>query len=282
MIATINWTGFATNPWVGFIGSALGVAGIILSIIFYLRSRRVRRPTYLKESVRWYDGQKVPHTELQMTFRGRPVRRFTITHLAFWNAGNETFRASDFAPSSPLRLRVPDSVEVFDIRITGTTAPEIGASLEGPSSFPANTQKELPVRFHYMDPNDGFCLQLIHDGESGRGVEFIGKLPGVSEFCLHRRFDVTRSSRLEKRLTSAMFSSTGLGYRWIMVPLITVGLGGLGLWTIYCAIFRQFHWYQIGGFFCTIYLLGPLILLSQPNPPKALRVALLSDSHDEA
>ena len=178
----MDWSQIITNPWVGFAGTLFGVLGIIASTVIYFRTRRYQQPAYYKSSIRWYDGANVPHKDIQLTFRGKNIPRFTITHLAFWNAGNQTIRESDFAPASPLSLEIPEEVEVFDIRITAVTAQEIRASLDSPEAIEAGEMKNIPVHFDYLDGNDGFSIQLIHDAMSVSGIKFIGKLPGVAEF----------------------------------------------------------------------------------------------------
>lgn len=268
----MNWTQIIGDPWVGFIGTLFGVLGIIASVVFYFRTRRYQQPAYYKSSIRWYDGANVPHKDIKLTFRGKTIPRFTITHLAFWNAGNQTIRERDFAPASPLGLEIPEGVEVFDVRITAVTAEEIRASLDSPEAIEAGDKKKIPVHFDYLDGNDGFSVQLIHDANSASGIKFSGKLPGVSGFKSSASYSGNHGL-LSPLGYGPPFRYTPPLIKWIFVPLISLGLGGVGIWSIYWAFFKEFHWYQILGGLMASYLFMPFILLSELNPPKALAEA---------
>lgn len=276
----MNWAQIIVNPWVGFAGTLFGVLGIIASVVFYFRTRKYQQPAYYKSSIGWYDGANVPHKDVSLTFRGRVIPRFTITHLAFWNAGNQTIRESDFAPASPLGLEIPEGAEVFDIRISAVTAHEIRASLESSDAIEAGEKRKIPVHFDYLDADDGFSVQLIHDADSTSGFKFSGKLPGVSEFK-----SSTSYSR-ERGLISPLgygppFQPTSPMFKWVLTPLLSLGLGGLGIWSIYWAAFREFHWYQVLGGFMIVYLFIPFFVFSEATPPKALADAA-SDREKES
>lgn len=270
----MDWTQIIGNPWVGFSGALIGVFGIIVSIIFYLRTRRYQKPTYFKRSIRWYDGVNIPHKDISLMFQGKVIPRFTITHLAFWNAGNQTIREHDFAPASPLCLKIPEEIEVFDIRITAVTANEICANLETSKELEAGVQKKILVHFDYLDNNDGFSIQLIHDAESASGIKFSGKLPGVS------KFKSSSSDSRERDLFSPLgysqpFRSYPPVFKWLFIPLVSLGLGGTGIWSIYWALFMEFHWYHIFGGLLIFYLFVPFVVFSEVSPPKALSEAKL-------
>jgi hypothetical protein len=269
----MEWEQIVANPWIGFAGTLFGVIGISVSIFIYFRTRRYRKPTYSKRSIRWYDGAVVPHDDIKLTFRGKIIDRFVITHLAFWNAGNQPIREADFARASPLRIVLPDDTEVFDLRITAITAQEIQAGLESPSAIEPGTKKEIPVRFDYLDRGDGFVIQVVHNSKSDKGIEVRGKLPGVSRFYSGASYSLDelffpRNARASKITTMPIWA------RRAMLALAFLSLGGLGLWSIYWALFREFHWYQIFGAIFVIYLVLPFALLSEEVPPKALADAL--------
>lgn len=273
----MNWEHFITNPWVGFIGTALGVLGIALSIFFYLRTRKYQQPAYFRSSIKWYDGAFVPHDDVKLTFRGQVIDRFMITHLAFWNAGNETIRGADFVPASPLRLYLPTDSEIFDLRITAVTTPEIGARLEADTTLPRNVEKELRIHFDYLDEGDGFSVQVIHDSKTDDDIEFKGKLPGVSRFrtnIVHDRL-YGFSSPLGYRTRSITVPSPIM--KWLILPIAGFGLGGIGVWSLYWAIFHEFHWYQVFGAFFLVYLVMPFVFFLELNPPKGLAHALAKE-----
>lgn len=267
------------NPWVGFIGTVFGVFGVLISIIFYFRTRRFQQPAYYKSSLRWYDGTNIPHNDISLTFRGKEISRFTITHLVFWNAGNQAIRESDFAPASPLRLVLPEEAEIFDIRIIAVTASEIRASLDSPETIEAGAEKAIPVHFDYLDGNDGFCIQVIHDSKSAEGIEFAGKLLGVSKFLSSTSF--SQKSFISQIVSDLQrIPSPSPLAKWITIAFACFSLGSVGVWSLYSALFSEFHWYQVLGAFMTIYLFVPFLLFSEINPPRVLTDAFSENEHE--
>lgn len=256
------------NPWVGVIGT---LVGIVVSIVIYMRGRQFQRTAYSCSSMKWYDGKSVPHADLKLTFRGKEIPRFTITHMAFWNSGNQVIRKSDFAPASQLRLRIPPDTEVFDIRVTASTAPEIRASVDSPDTFVAcPTGDEVPVNFDYLDPNDGFSIQVIHDAASLAEFTFLGKLPGVHEFQ-----GTSRAQNALGPYSPILLSPDNPPMlMWFVIPVMFFGAGAIGVWSIYWAIFREFHWYQIPGGLMVIYFIVPFLIASHPTLPNALHKAM--------
>ena len=266
----MNWNQILVNPWIGFSGALFGILGVAISIIFFIRSRRFQIPAYYKKTIHWYDGKSVPHDDIKMTFRGENITRFTISHIAFWNAGNQTIRISDFASASPLRLKIPKEIDLYDVRLTGTTTNEIGAqiSLPDPDILKAGKEKEIPVIFDYLDENDGFLIQIIHNGNSDNSIEFAGKLPGVYEFKRSSSSSINHSFLLGPE-DNKPISYTPPFIKWLII-LTCFGLGGLGAWSIYCAIFKEFHWYQIISGIFIVYIFIPFIFLGEISVPKAL------------
>lgn len=261
----MNIESIIANPWVGFIGTLLGIVGIVVSLVLYFRTRKFQLPACHKSSIRWYDGNQVPHADVRLTFQGRVIPRFSITHMAFWNAGNQTIRKSDFVSASPLRLKIPPNTEVFDIRVLSSTAPEIGASIASPVSFPPGAFSEIPVHFEYLDPDDGFSIQIIHDAASPDEFEFVGKLPGVREFR-----STARSQQTLQPYGAVLLHPHNPTSLKFFLASISIALGSIGVWSIYSAIFEEFHWYQLLGGAMVIYFGLPFLVLSHPTMPTAL------------
>lgn len=253
----MNLDSLIINPWVGFIGTLFGVIGIILSVTFFLRSRRFQRPTYYKNSVKWFDKKTLPHEDIKFMFQGKEIPRFTITHIYFWNSGNQTIRKSDFAPASQLSLKIPENTEIFDIHISACSAKEIQASTSSDTSLVANSVKEVLINFDYLDENDGFSIQIIHDAENDDDFQFSGKLPGVFEFRRGDGLSVESPPLL----------------KWVILPSLVIGAGYVGIWSIYNAVFKEFHSYQILGGMMIVYLILPFISLATISVPRSINAS---------
>lgn len=258
-------TQIISSPWFTLF---CWISGILISVFLAFLFRQSKRPEYFSHSIRWYDGSDTPHKDIKLTFRGKCVPRFIITHVAFWNAGSETIREVDFVPAKPLGLEIPKDTEIFDIRITAMTASEIRARLDYSEAKELSKNVFLPIHFDYLDKNDGFSIQLIHDSKSGSDINLSGKIAGVSEIKPNALYSIERNG----------FSSLGRGpgspfggpifklkYLWAFIFS-----GFLACWSIYSATFDNFHWYQVAGVLFFVYVSILPFLLSSVSPPKAL------------
>jgi hypothetical protein len=274
----LNWTAIAASPWVGFAGTVLGVVGLLASVFFYFRPPKIQRPATYKSTIRWFDGQHIPHRDIELRFRGQVVDKFVITHIAFWNAGKATIRSSDFAATSPLRLRVPLNVDILDVSLTGVTTEENGVRLC--PLQPHEPFAEAVVDFAYFDHNDGFSVQVIHTGAPTNDIAFVGKLPGVKSFSQQSEFRVTRTLTSRIYLRNA-FQYKSIWYR-LMVLLYLLSIGVAGIWMLYLAAFSEFHWYHLFGLpLALVGLSAPFAILDDVSPPKALCDAVVGDHYGD-
>src|SRR6266581_3029525 len=92
---------FLSQNWVG---TLIGVAGLVFEVFAYKRTKQRTGLSWKYTGVRLIGGPWVELSkEVEVRFRGVPVRRLTLTKLLVWNSGTTTIRASDVVESDPLR-----------------------------------------------------------------------------------------------------------------------------------------------------------------------------------
>src|SRR5690348_2601740 len=100
----------------GWVGSLLGIAGIVLSVWFYIKSIRRAVPTAAIESIRLVgDARSALPEAVTVLYHDRPVPRVTRSTVRFWNAGNLTLDGSSVATLDPIRLEVEPEAEFLSI-----------------------------------------------------------------------------------------------------------------------------------------------------------------------
>ena len=260
-----------SNPWIGFFGTVVGVVGLVLSVFFYYKSVKVKRPTVRSVSLNWFDGSHIPHKDLELKFRGISATRFTITHIAFWNAGTDPIRPSDFSASSPLRISYPLEMQVFDIHISAVTSPELAVSIEPPKQRGSEPILERAISFAYFDRNDGFSIQVVHDGLPEQTIEIVGKLPGAPPF---KRESTNRRARsfIRRKELPPLAKTSWLEVLYIGLFALSIGIPGVV--AIYYAIFIEFHWFLVPASLSAVWVVvAGIVLLAIPSdlaPPKGL------------
>jgi hypothetical protein len=139
---------------------------------------------------------------LQVTLDGRDVPYLAGTSLFFWNAGNQTLDGSALVPADALRIECPQDVQILRTHLT-TTRPVNGIALEPIDT--ADPVTKVTVGFEFLDPGDGFRVDVMHTG-IWRDVVLRGTLKGhpggIKEVRPVR--ELTGSSKFRSRVGRAI------------------------------------------------------------------------------
>ena len=157
----------------GWVGSALGVIGIVSAIImaFLFRSRsRIRAQV---NSLQLLGHNHVLPKELEFVFKGTRVPNVTLSHVAIWNMGNTTLRRDQIVASDPLRIVTSAGSTVLEVTILQRTRDVNDFSC----AVRLTATNEVECGFDYLDPRDGVLVRLIHTGDEK--VRVVGTLRGV-------------------------------------------------------------------------------------------------------
>lgn len=164
-----------TNPWLNLI---MGLSGIAIAIIFYLRGRKIKKPIYdIKSSNVVRDiGGKFDHLEL--IYKKQPIANFTISMVSFWNAGNETIDWNDVTELEPITISTKDDYHILDAKILNTVNSTNNFRIE----FDDST---VSIKFDYVGKGQGAIFQIIHTGKDNNDLKFKGTLKNtlVLEFA---------------------------------------------------------------------------------------------------
>ena len=95
----------------------VAVFGLVLTIIFYRRSSRQKRPLFEIARRNLIQNSNPLVSGLSVHFNGQEQEMITVAHVWFWNQGNETINASDVAQAKPLVIRIKPGVELLDVQM---------------------------------------------------------------------------------------------------------------------------------------------------------------------
>jgi hypothetical protein len=79
---TIN--ALASNPWITLGGFLIGVLGVVLAIVFYVKSKKDRLPCYEVSSSTLIEGVEKTLDGLQLQYKGQLQSRITVTKIVFF------------------------------------------------------------------------------------------------------------------------------------------------------------------------------------------------------
>ena len=89
----------------GWVGSVIGLLGVIAAVVLFLRSRRAAKPSFQKSSLRLLgkNENNLPD-EVTVLFKEKKVERLTKTTLILWNNGNEVLKGEEVVDTDPLKI----------------------------------------------------------------------------------------------------------------------------------------------------------------------------------
>lgn len=170
----------AENPLITLSGFILGVIGVVLAVIFYIKSVRYKSLRFELVSKTIIENLKANLDGLEVRFNNVPQERITITRMALWNAGNETITSSDLTEVSPLQISVADGAQVLDAKVLHETdKTNLCKVKEIIQPTQDNNVTAIRLSFDYIDQNEGCIIQIVHTGEFLHNIIVEGKLKGA-------------------------------------------------------------------------------------------------------
>jgi hypothetical protein len=157
------------------IGIYVGVAGIILACVFYIRSKEQVRPRMLIEKTTLIGKEESSLPEsVEIRYGDRVIPILSKARITFWNAGRKTLDDSDVAQHDPIIVKFPEqNTRLLDVRSVTTTRDVINAkaAIEGGDG--------ISLSFDFLDCNDGLALEAFFDGDSEAEITIGGTIKGV-------------------------------------------------------------------------------------------------------
>lgn len=240
----------------GWVGSLIGVLGVIVATFFFLKSRRIAKPSFQMSSLRLLGENRnnLPN-EVTVLFNEKEVDRLTKTTLILWNNGNEVLRGEEVVDTDPVKISFNKGDHILSYEKLRETKEvnEFSVSIDN------DNPHQLLIEFSYLDPNDGISLELLHDSEDWypkvhgsirglpKGFEDLGELE-ADDITLFNRTRITKGD---------------------IFPLIGMVMG-LGI--VVLSLFPSRNWVMLCiGLFCSI--INMLVLLvTRKKYPRSLEI----------
>ncbi len=152
----------------------IAIIGIILSVYFYLKSKKTKKPYYSSRSLRLIGKEVNSIDGLKVFYDDKQLSALTITKFAFWNAGRETISFSDLSEKDILRIQSKDNIEILSCDVL----------TQSKDAFAFNTRieddgKTILLNFDYVDYRGGAILRIRHTGSSFNDLDLKGSIKTV-------------------------------------------------------------------------------------------------------
>ncbi|RYZ90710.1 MAG: hypothetical protein EOP06_07575 [Proteobacteria bacterium] len=145
--------------WFGLlIGTVLGIAGLWFGVYSYRQSRQITRLRSMEGHTALMGPSPVEAEDrLRILFDNVDVPRLTSSSFGFWNDGTTTIRGDDIVKLDPLVIRV-NGGSILRATMEAATRPQIDVHVR-------EADDHVFFTFDYLDPGDGFKIQLLHSGK---------------------------------------------------------------------------------------------------------------------
>ena len=243
----------------------IGITGILLSIVFYYRSKRIQEPRFLKSSAVITEEMISKESLIHIMFGDHRLERLTVTKIAFWNTGI-TLKCEDVSKNSPFRVERNDNVHQFiDCRVCYSEEEN-----DVVCRISENKQSVL-ISFDYLAKDQGFVLKALHTGKGSASITVKGAMKNAGKLRktvpVMEKFNSFFYRHISPRSQNIFFS-----YTFIVLGLVGIIISYFKIGSLRNSIevkINDMLPYMLIGFACI--LLG--ILFQWGNMPRKIHKA---------
>jgi len=204
----------------GWLGSLLGLIGIALAFVFFLRSKTRPNISYQTHSVRLIGGAGALPPEIDITYQGKQIEKLTRTTCVFWNSGNTTIDAASIVEEDPFRVTLC-SGHVLSADIIAVTRSVIAVN----ANVPENNLDCAVISFKFLDPGDGAIVALLHTAQEEFAL-VAGTIKGLPKGYVDRGEIVSLGPDSNKRrLVRRVLGSPVVPFAAAFVGVYMIGMG---------------------------------------------------------
>ena len=173
---------FMQNPWIVLIFMSFTPISILLAIIFFIKSRRkksfiyyLRNDSLIKDFIQKIEG-------LNISYSGKNINTLTVTKIVFWNNGTDTIIRNDVPNNNIFSITIENDFDILDASIIQIVNQSNDVKISSSSN-----SKIINIDFDYFDKNEGFVLQLFHNGLDSDNIKINGAIKGFGEISKGRK-----------------------------------------------------------------------------------------------
>ena len=163
-------TDLMNNPIAWTVLAVIAILGIILSIYFYLKSKKKRKISFKKSTYMLVRNINEELKDLEIKYKNIVIENLSITKFAIWNDGNTKLENLDFASIMPFAIEAKKKSKVLNASILIKSEEANNFTIE------MDTEKnKILIYFEYMDPKEGLVIQILHTGNAD-DLKLVGKI----------------------------------------------------------------------------------------------------------
>lgn len=193
----------------------IGLLGIVLAIIFYVKSKRKKTLTYEIYGYNVINEYQSKIKNLEIKYKKKPIENLSLSKIAIWNSGNVTINRDEIVELSPILIKMKNEEEILDIKLIKQT--------ENSNNFKLiKNINSWKVDFDYIDKNEGCLLGIVHTGNLFDDIQLNGKIKG-GKIIVNEQLNSDNFSSIVQEPTFPDFIKYNINsYRKYGVPIFTI------------------------------------------------------------
>jgi len=159
----------------GWVGSILGIIGIVFGIVTHFLNRQRTKLVYCYSSQRLlgHKDENLPNG-ITVQHHGTNIPRLSRSILVIWNEGEKTIHRDDLVKTDPLRIDMGEDGKVLTATLIKVSRDvnklQLLAGIPRPNS--------VQIDFDFLDKNDGAIIEVLHTSEM-TAIAITGTVQGL-------------------------------------------------------------------------------------------------------
>lgn len=177
------WNGLSGSEVISY---AIGLFGILVSIIISIRSKRIQEPKFKKLSSVVTEKFISNNSGVHIKNGDKKLDILSISKVAFWNEGI-TLKREEISSKSPFRVELTnEEAQILDAYV------EYAEEENDVSCKILEGGKQVIIHFDYLAKNQGLVLKILHTGRGSKDLQVKGAMKNTGKLRqskqLHLRF----------------------------------------------------------------------------------------------
>ncbi len=193
----------------------VGIVGILITYVGYLRSKRTQKPKYYIRSIS-LKSEEFKNTNIDIKKGDRSLPNLTISRVALWNTGL-TLNRKDIAQLDPIRVEISGESEILDVQSL------YSKNQNGIKWVIEKDHKSIRINLDYLSNNQGIVLKVFHTGNDSSDLTIKGSLKnGLNISRVYPMFNIFRFLRRYAHVLTVSVLRKLYGIAFIVLGLISV------------------------------------------------------------
>jgi len=208
------------NTWLNILFILLTLTSIFLSIWFYNKSKKSKKPSYCVRTINLVKEKINKIDSVDILYQGDKIENLSISKLAIWNAGKETISQIDIAQNDKFCIEINENNKILDHELVFEKNSANGFKLVKENNSIIN------IDFDYFDYNEGIIIQIYHTATDDSLLKLKGSFKGTNQIVrndsIPKLLPQVFYNAIDKKKLKPRFIKKILGLITIILPLILI------------------------------------------------------------